>query len=244
MKFFVDSANLVEITAALERGFVSGVTTNPSLLAKEPKTDFEAHIERIIALVKRERDGAHVSVEVFSRDPDEIVAQARRFVERLSYAALSVKVHVGWEELRAIRELSREGISINCTACMSISQALMAAHAGARYVSLFWGRIRDAAAGESYAAERIERYERRALDKDECNPELVVERTRYLIERAGLETEIIAGSIRSALDVRDAALAGAHIVTVPPKFFPDLVSHFKTDEVVEQFFTDFHTWIT
>lgn len=261
MKFFVDTANLQEVEEALKRGFVDGVTTNPSLLAKEPNTDFEAHIGKIVYLIKRYKDGAHLSVEVFSRDPDEIVKQAKRFKEVFKYNELSIKVQIGWDELKAIHLLANNGISVNCTACMSVTQAVMAARAGARYVSLFWGRIRDASqsvielklkkseneAEKKLASDHLqfirEAMNKQSLDYYDVDPESVVSRTRILLNESGLKTEIIAGSIRTVIDVRDAGLAGAHIVTVPPKFFKDMISHFKTDEVVQQFLTDFENWL-
>ncbi|KKW20290.1 MAG: putative Transaldolase, partial [Parcubacteria group bacterium GW2011_GWA1_51_12] len=145
MKIFIDTANLADIEDALKRGLIDGITTNPSLLAKEPKAKFEDHIQKIIDLVYKWRGTSpiSISVEVFSRDPDEILKQAREFQRRFNYPALSVKIHIGWNELGIIRMLSQQGISVNCTACMTPTQALMAAAAGARYVSLFWGRIRD-----------------------------------------------------------------------------------------------------
>ena len=243
MKIFVDTANLKDIEESLKRGFISGVTTNPSLLAKEPKSDFEKHVCQIVELIKKYQDGAHLSVEVFSQDSKEILSQAKHFKETFQYDHLSVKVQVGWDELEVIKELAKNGISVNCTACMNVTQAIMAAHAGAQYVSLFWGRIRDGRSDDKFKKEREESLKNRALDMDDFDPAKVVQRTRQLIDQAGLSAEIIAGSMRGVLDVRDAALAGAHIVTVPPKFFKDMISHYKTDEVVKQFLTEFNKWL-
>lgn len=244
MKIFVDTANLKDIEEALKRGFIRGITTNPSLLSKEPKTEFKKHIERIIGCIRQYQPGTHLSVEVFSRDPGEILRQARDFRDAFQYDQLSIKVQVGWDELMVIRTLSEEGFSVNCTACMSITQAVMAAAAGARYVSLFWGRIRDGGIDAASDNIRREKLEKGVLDEDDFNPLRVVGKTRAILDRVYPGVEIIVGSIRRVSDIRDAAGAGAHIVTVPPKFFPDMITHFKTDEVVAQFLSDFKTWMS
>ncbi|MBI2989741.1 MAG: hypothetical protein HYY51_00940 [Candidatus Magasanikbacteria bacterium] len=243
MNIFVDSANLHDIEEALKRGFATGVTTNPSLLSKEPKSSFEGHIGKIVELIKRYAPGIHLSVEVFSKDPQEILRQAKQFVEQFQYPELSIKVQVGWDELATIKILSEQGISVNCTACMHSNQAMMAARAGARYVSLFWGRIRDGGLNDQSAEKREDLKKRSVLDSQDFDPSFVTQSVRKLLDQSGLNTKIIVGSIRGVLDVRDAALAGAHIVTVPPKFFPDMIRHFKTDEVVEQFLSDFSAWL-
>jgi len=222
MKIFVDSANLVEIEEALERGFPAGITTNPSILAKEEKGDFREHIRKIIELVQRYGYDIPLSVEVFSTKPDEMIAQAEDFVRHFGhYPHLAVKVPIGWDELAVIRELRRRGIRVNCTCCMSYNQAVMAAAAGASYVSLFYGRIRDI--GADAAA--------------------VVRQVSATFRARGVACEIIVGSIRHIMDVNEALQAGADIVTVPPKFFRQLVSHPKTDEAVQQFVTDFRKWL-
>lgn len=243
MKYFIDSANLIEIEETLKRGFIEGVTTNPSLLSKEPRSSFEHHIESIIGLLETYRPGTHLSVEVFSTDSDEIVSQALRFKQMFSYPALSVKVQVGWNELGVIHRLAREGISVNCTAIMSVSQAMMAAKAGAKYVSIFWGRIRDAGVKEENKAQKDDYMTRGVTDMQDFDPFFVTQSVRTLLDDSDMDTEIIVGSIRSVTDIRNAALAGAHIITTPPKFFPDMIKHFKTDEVVKQFMADFQTWM-
>ena len=126
---------------------------------------------------------------------------------------------------------------------MSVSQAIMAARAGAKYVSLFWGRIRSGGEEEKFATERKDYLERRVIDEKEFDPSFVMRSFREMLDKDGLDTEIIAGSIRGIVDIRDAALSGAHIVTVPPQFFKDMMTHFKTDEVVSQFMTDFKSWL-
>ena len=244
MQIFIDSANLADIEAALRRGFVRGVTTNPSLLAKEPKQKFEDHIHEIISLIRKYDPTLHLSVEVFSSDPAEILRQAEYFRETFNHQNLSVKVQVGWNELEVIRSLAKKNISVNCTACMTPLQALAAAHAGAEFVSLFWGRIKDGERDEKFTAERSGALADRKIDHADFNPFMVVKRTRDLIDQAGLGSKIIVGSIRGVVDIRDAGLAGAHIATVPPKFFEPMLNHFKTTEVVEMFLKDFKSWLT
>lgn len=220
MKIFVDTANLTDIEAALRRGFPAGVTTNPTLIAREERGDLIERLREIVALLREDGRNLPLSVEVFSSTPEEMIRQAERFVAACDYKALNVKIPIGWDELAVIRELKRRGIAVNCTCCMSFSQALMAAHAGADYVSLFWGRIRDGGG----------------------DPPAIVRQVRTVYEQSGLSSQIIVGSIRQVEDITDASLAGAHIVTVPPKFFRALVSHPKTDEVVAQFLADFEVW--
>ncbi|MGA2411900.1 MAG: transaldolase family protein, partial [Candidatus Binataceae bacterium] len=207
MKFFVDSANLNDIEDALARGFVSGVTTNPSILAKEERAGFRTHLQKIIALLERHHAAIPLSVEVFSTNPKEMIQQARTFNEEFGhYEGLNIKVPIGWDELAVMRELKARGMRVNCTCCMSFNQAMMAASAGADFVSLFYGRIRD-------------------IGYDAFS---VVKRVHKVFKQSGSASQIIVGSIRHIHDINDALLAGADIVTAPPAFFPSMVSHPKT----------------
>ncbi|MBI5045433.1 MAG: hypothetical protein HZC14_00245 [Candidatus Niyogibacteria bacterium] len=243
MKLFVDTARLADIEDALKRGFVRGVTTNPSLFAKEPKGNFNEHIGKIVELIKQYQPDAHLSVEVFSKDPQEILRQAETFQETFKHPQLSIKVPIGWDELEVIRKLSRKGFSVNCTCNMSVSQALMAAAAGASFVSLFWGRISDGGTKKNFAQQKNELIKKGAMKEEDFDPAYVVPAVRSLLDSSYPDTQIIVGSIRNGTDVIAAGLAGAHIVTVPPKFFPDMILHFKTDEVVGQFLKDFENWL-
>jgi transaldolase len=220
MKLFVDSANLGEIEEALARGFPAGVTTNPSILAREERTDLVEHIHRIIALLRRYGRELPLSVEVYAEDPGEMLDQALKFVSAFRYPALSVKIPIGWDELRVIAELRRRDVRVNCTCCMTFSQAYMAALAGADYVSLFYNRIKDAG-GDARA---------------------VVAETVRAFRAAGVSAQVIVGSIRHPHDVSEALAAGADIVTVPPKLLPPLTRHPKTTEAVQQFLDDFRRW--
>ena len=217
MKLFVDSANLSEIDECLKRGFVSGITTNPSILAQEKGIDFTSHVREIIRIIRSHDVRVSLSVELFTTDPDEMIDQAERFLAHFGdYEDLAIKVPIGWNELRVIHHLRRMGANVNCTCCMSFNQAMMAANAGATFVSLFWGRIRDT----GYDAATI------------------VRQVRQTLQERGSPSQIIVGSIRQMVDVNEAILAGADIVTVPPKFFPLMCSHPKTDEAVQQFMRD------
>lgn len=223
MKIFVDSASLTDIEDALARGFVSGITTNPSILAKEEKRDYRELIRDIISLVQGTGKTLPLSVEVFTTDPDEMIRQTEEFVSDFGdYAGLTIKIPIGWDELRVISQLTEKGISVNCTCGMSYNQAVIALNAGAHFISLFWGRIRDT----GYDAARI------------------VSDVRSTMDKAGSESEIIVGSIRHLMDVNQAMLAGAHIVTVPPPFLVQMCLHPKTDEVVSQFVNDFRAWMS
>jgi transaldolase len=221
MKFFADTANLEELEQCLRRGHISGVTTNPSILSKEQKRDFRVHITDIISVLQKHDRAIPLSVEVFTDDPERMIAQAEQFVGHFGYYPhLNVKVPIGWDELAVIAELRRRNVRVNCTCCMSYNQAIMAARAGANYVSLFWGRIRDV----GYDAGSV------------------VRQVHETFREWGSESEIIVGSIRHIVDINEALQAGADIVTVPPKFFPQMCAHPKTDEAVRQFVSDFRKW--
>ncbi|OGZ12740.1 MAG: hypothetical protein A3D67_02935 [Candidatus Lloydbacteria bacterium RIFCSPHIGHO2_02_FULL_51_22] len=252
MKLFIDTANLEDIEWGLRAGFVRGVTTNPSLLAKEPKGNYLAHLGKIVDLMNEhvppsQRDGFSLSVEVFSDEPKEMVRQATEFSNTLKWKDLAVKVHIdhnGKENLAVIHELAKRNIAVNATACMTVYQALAAAAAGARYVSLFWGRIRDGGTDDKFFVERNQYLESKKIRMNDFDPSVAVRETRDFLDRNYPNAEIIAGSIRAPLDVKDAGLAGAHIVTVQPKTLRAMLGHFKTDEVVDQFFNDFKAWLS
>ncbi len=222
MKIFVDSANLAEIEESLKRGFPKGITTNPSILAREEKTDFKLHIRSIINLLREYKAEIPLSIEVFTTNPREMITQAESFVEDFGdYPELYIKVPIGWDELEVIASLRRKGIKVNCTCCMSYNQAIMAAGAGANFVSIFWGRIRDV----GYDAG------------------IVVSQVHQTLREWNSPSEIIVGSIRHIMDINQAQQAGADIITIPPQFLPKLCVHPKTDEAINQFVTDFKKWM-
>ena len=247
MKLFLDTANLEDIREAVAGGFIRGVTTNPSLLAKEPKTNYLAHINKIVEILNNDGTGLSLSVEVFSDDPTEMVTQAKQFVKELKYKHLAVKIPVSYKDrsyLAVVRELSSHGIIVNCTACQTSLQLLLAAASGAKYVSLFYNRLLDGAKEEKYEEERKRLITVKQLEPSDFDPRTVLRETRELLALHYPQTEIIAGSIRTALDIKQAGLSGAHIVTASLNIIKEAAKHFKTDHAVETFMSDFKSWMS
>jgi len=208
LKLFIDSANIEEVRQAAEMGIISGVTTNPSLVAREGR-DFRQVVMEICSLV----DGP-VSAEVISLDAPGMVEEA------VDIAAWSpnvvIKVPMTVEGLKAVRELSAKGIKTNVTLVFSSNQALLAARAGATYVSPFVGRLDD-------------------ISSDGCG---VVAEIAAIFDMHDIDTQIIAASIRHPLHVTKAALAGADIATVPYAVLLQMVKHPLTDAGVARFIAD------
>ena len=222
MKLFLDSANLQDVESALMRGHISGITTNPSLLAKEPKANFYEHIKKIVKLIAANGCGIPLSVEVFATKPEEMIAQAEDIVQKIPYSALNIKVPIGWDELKVIYALSRQGIKVNCTCIFTAEQCVLAANSGANFVSIFHCRLKDIGG----------------------DPVGVIKTTRQVFDKAGHNAEIIVGSIRMQSDVLEAHAAGAHIVTVGAKIMEQMVAHPATDKSVQGFLKDFQGWIS
>jgi transaldolase len=220
MKLFIDTANLQDIRNALDTGTVAGVTTNPSLLSKEPKEDFTTHISKIISVCKDYGD-IPLSVEVFAEDPEGMYSQAIEIYEHHNYENLNIKIPVGYEELKVISRLASKGIPTNCTCCFTSSQLEMAALAGSRYVSLFYNRLLDSGG----------------------NPKLVLQQTRNFINKSNLNCEIISGSIRTPADVTTSWDHGSHIVTTGLPVIKKMMLHPQTDLSVQGFLSDFKEWI-
>jgi len=221
MKLFADTASIQEIEKLLSLGVVQGVTTNPSLLSKEPKADFHQHIQKIADLCKDHNLSVPLSVEVFAIDPKKMIDQAKEIFEKIDYENLNIKIPVGFDELHTIHELSNLGIPVNCTCCFTETQMQLAALSGARYVSLFYNRLRDAGG----------------------DPLEALKRTRNFIDSQMLPCEIIAGSIRNPYDIADAWSAGSHIVTAGFSVIEKATLHNKTDESIQGFLNDFEAWI-
>jgi transaldolase len=208
MKFFLDTANLGEIREAASWGILDGVTTNPSLVAKESQT-FETLIREIAKVV----DGP-ISVECVAEKWPDIVKEARELVKLASNIAVKIPITV--EGLKAIKTLSGEGIMVNTTLIFSASQALLAAKAGAKFVSPFIGRLDD------ISHEGME----------------LVEEIVTIFENYRIETEVIVASIRHPRHVVDAALLGADIATIPFPVLDKLVKHPLTDIGIDRFLKD------
>lgn len=212
MKFFLDTANIEEIKRVNDLGLCDGVTTNPSIIKKEGR-NFEEVVKEICKLV----DGP-VSAEVTSYECEGMVEQARALSKWAEN--IVVKIPMTEEGLKAINILSKEKIKTNCTLIFSVSQGLMAMKAGATYISPFMGRIDDM--GESGAK--------------------LVSELRDVIDIYGYDSQIIAASIRHIGHLEEAALAGAHIATIPGTLFEKLWSHPLTDAGIESFKKDWEAF--
>lgn len=208
MKFFIDTANVDEIRQAHSIGVIDGVTTNPTLISRE-KRPFEEIIKEICSIV----DGP-ISAEVISLDCEGIVKEARHLSK--IHKNIVVKVPLIKEGLKAVNLLSKEGIRTNVTLCFSPSQALLAAKAGASFISPFVGRLDDIS----------------HIGMD------VVRDIRTIYDNYGYKTEIIVASIRNPLHVVEAARMGADIATIPFNVIENLIKHPLTDIGVEKFLKD------
>lgn len=211
MKLFIDTANVEEIRCANELGVISGVTTNPSLIAKEGLV-FEDVIREITEIV----DGP-ISAEVVADDTDGMVEEAKRLAA--IHPNIVIKIPITEAGLRAVKRLSALDIRTNVTLIFSPAQALLAAKAGASYVSPFIGR----------------------LDDISDNGVQVIEDIAEIFAYHDIPTEIIAASIRGPQDVTDAAKSGAHIATVPYKVIMQMIKHPLTDIGIQRFMQDWNS---
>ncbi len=214
MKIFVDSADILQIETWSEQGIVDGATTNPSIMFKDGITDLQGAVLEISKLLG-ERP---LSVEVTSNDQRIMLSQARSFASWSRNIVVKIPIinEFGDSCLGVIHTLTQEGIAVNATAILSFNQAILAAKAGATFVSIFAGRVAD----------------------EGNDPGIVIRNVRNWIEDWGFKTEIIVGSIRTLMDIQNAALAGAHVITIPPQFLPKMVDHKYTRETVRQFIQD------
>ena len=208
MKLFLDSADPKEIASLVATGLVDGVTTNPSLAAKTGKPLFDS-LRAICDLVK-----GSVSAEVTAVDADQMIAEGKKLAKIADN--ITIKVPLTWDGLRACRSLTGDGHTVNVTLCFSPNQALLAAKAGATYISPFIGRLDDA--GHD------------GMD--------LIREIRQIYDNYGYSTEILAASIRHATHVRDAALSGADVSTMPAGIFRQLVYHPLTDKGLAAFLED------
>lgn len=213
MKFFIDTADLGEISEAADMGVLDGVTTNPSLMKKVGGTDFYDHIYRICEMV----DG-DVSAEVTATDFDGIMSEAHTLAD--IHDNVVVKVPLIGPGIKAIKALADEGIPTNCTLCFSPTQALIAAKAGAAYISPFIGRLDDISTPGMELIQQIVQ----------------------IYSNYGLETEILAASIRHPMHVVEAALVGADVATMPFSVIEKLIHHPLTDIGLEKFLKDWKAY--
>ncbi|HHW15449.1 MAG TPA: fructose-6-phosphate aldolase [Firmicutes bacterium] len=208
MKLFLDTANLEEIREAAQLGVIAGVTTNPSLIAREGR-DFRQVVEEICQVV----DGP-ISAEAVSLDAAGMVREGEELASW--HPNIVVKIPITWEGLKATSQLTKKGVKTNLTLCFTANQALLAARAGATFVSPFLGRVDDVSwTGMDLVRDIVEIY-----------------------DVHGLETQVIAASVRHPLHVIEAAKAGAHIATVPYKVLQQMVKHPLTDQGIEKFLAD------
>jgi transaldolase len=208
MKFFADTADIGEIRELVSMGLIDGVTTNPSLIAKSGR-DFKEVVKEICGIVE-----GPVSAEVTALDVDGMVSEGRHLAELATNVA--VKVPLTWDGLKACRTLTQGGAMVNVTLCFNANQALLAARAGATFVSPFIGRLDDV-----------------GLDGME-----VIGEIREIYDNYDFSTAILAASIRTVNHVKMSALAGADVATVPPATLKSLVKHPLTDNGVELFLAD------
>ena len=215
MRLFIDSANLADIQQAKDSGIISGVTTNPSIMAKEPKGEFDKHIQKIAWIVNY----MPISAEVVPAAGDAAVQAALCLVGSVE-GNINIKIPMAWENLRTIKRLADYDIQVNATCLFTEQQALVALNSGARYVSLFYNRARDLGVDVSRWISNV----RNIIDK-------------------GYDACIICGSIRSATDILECARAGSHIVTADLKHIKAMCTHPGTDVAVDQFNRDFASWL-
>ena len=209
MKFFLDTANIEQITKANSYGILDGITTNPSLIAKEGAD----HAERILEICQIV-DG-DVSAEVLETEAEAMLTEGRKLAK--IHDNVVVKVPLTRDGIKATKMLSSEGIRVNVTLCFTANQALLAAKAGAYYISPFVGRLDD------ISAEGME------LIRDIVT----------IYDNYGYPTQVLTASARGSLHVRDAALCGAHVVTLPYPVFEKLFDHPLTDSGLAQFLADY-----
>jgi len=214
MEIFLDTANVEQIKKWLAQGVIDGVTTNPSIILKDGVYDIEAGAKAIAALL----GDLPLSVEVITNDLDEMLAQARVFAGWAKNIVVKIPVinESGTPCFGVVKTLESSGVRVNVTAMMSFGQMMLAAKAGATYISLFGGRVAD-----------------------EGQPQGdVIRMTRCWLDDWGYKSKIIVGSVREVMNIQEAATAGAHVVTIPPQFLARLADHKYTRFTVGEFVRD------
>ncbi len=214
MQIFIDSANLKEIERWVRFGIADGVTTNPSIMLKEGISDLEKGTKEIAAIL----DGKPISVEVITDNPEEMLSQAREFSSWAKNVVVKIPIinQFGEPCLEVINTLENEGIRVNVTAALAFGQMALSAKAGATYSSIFSGRVAD----------------------EGGDPWELISMSVEWLESWNYKTKIIVGSIRSVIDIQNAAVAGAHIITIPPQFLSKWVDHKYSRDTVKQFMND------
>jgi transaldolase len=214
MEIFIDSADTKEIGKWVKMGIADGVTTNPSIMLKDGVYNMEKGAKEIAALI----DPRPVSVEVTTNDLDEMITQAKKFASWASNIVIKIpQINQDGEPCYGvIKQLEDGGIKVNATVALSFGQVILAAKAGATYISIFTGRVSDEG-GNAFE---------------------VIQNSAEWLEHWGYKSKIIVGSIRAVGDILEAAIAGAHIITIPPQFIDRMADHKYTRETVRQFVAD------
>ncbi len=214
LRLFLDSCDPSQIVTWREAGVIEGVTTNPTILARQGVADWRAHLRDLAAKV----DSIPVSIQMTARDHEGMIGQAVSTAAEISNAVIKIPIVSAANEpnLRTISELTRRGIRVNATACLSVGQAVLGALAGARFVSLLWGRIGD----------------------EGGDPAATVAAAVSLVAQANDGAEVIAASIRTTHDIAAAFLAGANVVTVQPDLLLRWAQHSHSAATAGQFYAD------
>jgi transaldolase len=258
VKIFLDSADIDEITQGYNWGIIDGITTNPSLLKqalekKKENTDLEIYLRTILKLAK----GTPVSLEITELESEKIIEESKKFYKMFNHTAKNVCIKIPintafdsqskqFEGLKAVKEISRQKIPVNCTLIFTPEQALLAAKAGAKYVSLFAGRIDDYLRDQNKMKySKSDYFPQGGLASGHIRDDNgivsgidLIKQTSEILKLHKLNAEIIAASIRNARQAREAALAGAHIATVPFSVLKEIVEHPKTFEGMKKFTED------
>ncbi len=208
MEIFLDTASIDEIKNILPWGIIKGLTTNQKIFLAEKGCNFKERVKEILELI----DGP-VSIEVTSNEEEKIINEAREYAAWGNNVVIKVPMFGDGSGLRVVSVLEKEGIKTNMTALMCVNQVMLAASAGATYASIFYNRVKDS--GE--------------------DPKVVVRESRELLDRGNFRTKIIVGSIRKPDDLKEAAVAGTHILTIPYKILMQMPQHPKTEETIKEF---------
>ncbi len=214
MQIFLDSADAQEIEKWLAQGVIDGLTTNPTIMFKDRIFDLEDGARRLCKMLSPRP----VSVEVTSNGQSEMLQQGRAFAHWAENVVVKIPIvnEDGQSCLGVINALTRQGVAVNATAILSFNQAILAAKAGATYISIFAGRVAD----------------------EGNDPRILLRNVRHWLTQWNSPSKIIVGSIRTVMDVQNAALTGAHVVTIPPQFLAKMVDHKYSRETVKQFNED------
>jgi len=210
MEIFLDTASIEEIKAVLPWGIISGVTTNQKIFSREKGINFKQRVQEILSLVN-----GPLSIELTktSGTDEELVEEAQEYASWSPNIVIKVPMWGDGRGLRIARKLKELDIKTNMTCMMTTNQVLLATKVGATYASIFFNRVKDSGG----------------------DPMKVIRESRQIIDKGGFETKIIAGSIRRPSDVTEAAIAGAHIVTIPYKIIVQMPWHWKTEETIKEF---------